>query len=271
MNTRLLTIATLASCFSFACQASTSYGYLEVKRGASVENKSLCPGRTISANTISEGIRLSANGRSILVETEDDGSTELIIGDFWSNGRCFVAVRTAQSDVNESYDLYEIRLSMTPRKLQGVTIVNPDFKGKIVTTSYRDAARWNYESVCYATRLEVPFVCAKRQFVTEDIEKMETCLEPGKCRPSKLVFSGTNRNVTANISPKRASIFGRLSGNRLHKTRAYLIKNDVITLLDYQNIGPLTYYQFMYKGARKNTIGWISSTDITIVAPAAAP
>lgn len=268
MNTRLLLFAILTSCISCNCGATASYGYVEVEKGASVENKTLCAGRAITAKALPESIRLGSNGRSIIVKTENDHApVELIVGDFWSNGRCFVAVRTTKSDVNESYELYEIPSSMGPRKLQEVTLINPDFKDKVVITSYRDAARWNYESVCYAMRREVPFVCEKRQFVTEDVEKMEACLESGECGPSRLVFTGTGRNVIARISSQRASVMDRLSGGRFRKAAAYLVKNDEITLLDYQDIGTQIYYKFRYEGARKNTIGWISSADIAISAP----
>ncbi|WP_146090496.1 hypothetical protein [Xanthomonas bromi] len=237
---------------------------MEVSEGGKFQNQSLCPGITVSIKRGNDQISLGSNGKWIAIKKDDSiEPSEFIVGDFWNNKHCYVAKKVAESDVNESYELYEIYKSSAPTKPKSPSLINPEFKNGTVISSYRDAARWHKEFLCYSAQIGSPYLCEKRISLNDSIEKKESCDQLGHCASPTLVSSNTDRQIMAVISEEKAFTFSQ-KGDKFSQNHSYLIKGDKIKLVDFEDLGSDLYYRFKYEGKSKETDAWIKSTEVKL-------
>ncbi|MDR0182131.1 hypothetical protein [Lysobacter arvi] len=260
------TLGAISCLLTFAVYASEGarYRYAELRSGeAFVASRALCAGSDVSVHTFDSYITLSSNSQSVRVDDLSVDPVEVIVGDLWGNRRCFVAVKVAQGQVNESYEVYDISRGLKPRKITGLTLINPDFTEGRVQNGYREQAKWNWEALCYSELSNRPYVCEVRRFVTDDLQSMKTCPEQGGCEAEQLVVAGTKNAATAEVVVRRAVLLDR--GAYGFKPRSsYLIKGDSINLVGYHDTGDNLYFMFTYKKGGRKTTAWINSSDVQL-------
>ncbi|QBG99193.1 hypothetical protein [Xanthomonas oryzae] len=263
--TAYVSLASYSLALASELKSDPPYDYVKVPDGGHFQNQRLCPGITLSIKSGNDQISLGANGKWITINKDDPiESSEFIIGDLWNNRHCYVATKVAESDVNESYELYEINPSSAPTKSKSPNLINPEFKGGTVISSYRDAARWHKEFLCYSVQTGSPYLCEKRTSLNDSIEKKETCDQRSHCSSPILVSSNTDKQIMAVISTEKAFTFSQ-KGDKFSQNHSYLIKGDTIILVDFEDLGSNLYYRFKYEGKSKETDAWINSTEVKLL------
>ncbi|TWI04674.1 hypothetical protein IP90_00807 [Luteimonas cucumeris] len=264
--TLLLLALSLAACSNKlpAEDGTQTFDYLQLPPGKSIDSGQLCEHLKVTATLNDNVITLESGAGSYHIKNElDDGASELIAGDFWGNGQCFIAVMNARSDVNESYDVYEITASSPPYKVPSIpTIINPDFANGVVISSYRDAARWHKEKLCYPPG-KSPYICEKSDAVNDTLERVIRCDSIGACDRASLMVVVSGLPATATVSQSKAVIFMPSADGQMRPQRSYLIRGDRLNLLDHRDLDDAAYYQFEFKG-RKTTVGWIDASAVTL-------
>ena len=155
------------SCFVCATPALGDMSYLPITGNLRLPEPSEvidCSIGSIHLSVKNQHILIATNKSKLSVgldEIPDDG--ELIVGDMTGNGFCDLAVPYGKSDVNETYTLllHDPSQEKLTRSKVGV-ITNPAVKIKRIISSYRDAARWSKEILCYSEDQKDFFVCEKR-------------------------------------------------------------------------------------------------------------
>ena len=261
----LCVLSLTIACFTASATPTDNYDYIEIQRNATPTRINKCTGIPFSVYLTDSGIKLkSASGELVVRNELEEASVEAIVGDFWDNQQCFIALKTAESDVNESYDVYAIARSSAPNKVSGIpSIVNPDFVDGSVISSYRDAARWHKEKICY-TQGQSPHLCEKRDSLDDNIESVKKCTTKDDCRATGLVFSTSGKLVSGQVTSSRVFIMQISSDEEATPLRSYLVKGDRVKLLDFKSIRGTTYYQIEYDGKR-TTAGWLNADDIAPV------
>ncbi|WP_353221531.1 hypothetical protein [Salinisphaera sp. C84B14] len=211
-------------------------------------------------------LTITAGNKKTEVETSHDSNhVDAIVGDFWKNDHCFIAVENADAGANESYALYDASAQRDAISFTGsVELTNPDFLNSQVVNSYRDAARTYTETLCYGEAIETPYVCEKAELLTDRIEKAKECKESGECSSLGLVARGSREPLRAKVSSKKAFALEKTESG-FNKTGAYLIRNDVIKLLDFDDHGPKLRYLFLYRGKSQTTRAWIDADDLALI------
>ncbi|MCD7099392.1 SH3-like domain-containing protein [Stenotrophomonas sp. MMGLT7] len=247
-----------------ALASSVNYDYIEIQKAAMPTKIDKCHSTPFSVRLTDSGIELKSAAGQLVVHNElGDEPVDAIVGDFWGNRQCFIALKTAESDVNESYDIYMVSPSSAPSKVPGIpSIMNPDFIGGIVISNYRDAARWHKEKLCYPQG-ELPYLCEKRDSLDDSVESVRKCTANGDCIATRLVFSASEMAVNAYVTNVKATIWQVSSGGGFAPLRSYLIKGDKVRLLDFKSTRGATYYQFEYRG-KKTTVGWVDEKDVKL-------
>lgn len=247
-----------------AADGAQTFDYLQLTPGKSIDSGQLCEHLKASATLNGNIITLESEAGVQHIKNElDDGASELIAGDFWGNGQCFIAVMNARSDVNESYEVYEITASSPPNKVPSIpTIINPDFANGMVISSYRDAARWHKEKLCYPPG-KSPYICEKSDAVNDTLERTNRCDFNAACSSATLTVSASGLPATATVSQSKAAILMPNADGQMKPQRSYLVRGDHLKLLDYRDSDDIAYYKFEFK-SKKTTVGWIDASAVTL-------
>lgn len=222
-----------------------------------------CATTLVEISASANGFKISSPATESLVDVEEEvEDTEIVAGDFWNNGRCFVAIKSSASLVNESFDIHRVDSENTGPQW---STINPEFIGGRVISSYRDAARWHEEALCYSESIDSPYICWKRETATNELQRLTECNDKGECDDRSMVLTGTDEAANAIVSADRA-FFLQNSGESLERRRSYLISGDSVTLLDFLEVTGSLYFKVRYCGDTGTRVGWLSSDDLTITA-----
>ncbi|KAB7769647.1 hypothetical protein CKY51_05735 [Xanthomonas maliensis] len=253
-----------------AADLRQSYGYAEFGPGKPLNGTALCAKAPFKVTLEGDRIRLASKAGAVTLADElDGGQPEVVAGDFWGNGRCFVAIKVAESDVNTSYVAYEVSTVAAPVKVASLpTLIDPDFKDGVVISSYRDAARWHQEVLCLAAT-GTPYLCEKRDALDDRIERVSRCVPDGTCSAARLMDSASGQAVAASVIVPKAVVFQPSTGEGMTRQRSYLVRGDRLTLTDFKTIDGQLYYRFEYRG-KQITRGWIDARTVRYATPSTA-
>lgn len=240
-----------------------SHEYFEVKAGETAEVKNICQDNEIFISSYPRRVIVSTGVYETTINLEESTpSVEIVAGDFWQNGRCFVAIKSSSGLVNEYFDLYRLGKSQVESIHHG--LINPEFNGRKVIVAYRDVARWHHEILCYSEKKDQPYICSKRADLNDDIQRFVACDEDDVCGDPTIVHKGTHDSVYAVVSSEKARILRRDDDGDFYRSPAYLIRNDRITLLDFFEEGTSLLFQVIFYGENETTTGWVNAEDISL-------
>lgn len=208
--------------------------------------------------TPNKKLMLSINNKPILEITEENYKNEIIIGKTPNAKQCFIAVKNAESQVNESYSLFILdpeAKTIKPSRI--ATITNPDFKESNILNSFRDASRWNYESLCYAGESKDYYQCEHREEIYKGLTKYQECSEKS-CEPARISQEGKT-SVVGKIVAK--AYLYKESEEKLIRSKSYLITGDNVSLLDFKEKDQMAFFKVQFNG---KTTGWVEEHFLVI-------
>jgi len=189
---------------------------------------------------------------------EENYQEELISGTTPDVKQCFIAVKNAESQVNESYSLFILSPeNKTIKPSRTTTITNPDFTKNIILTSYRDAARWHYDSLCYSNALKDYYICERREEIYKGLEKRQECTLDN-CAPIRISLKG---KPDAAVKIKNKTYIYRESDRELTASKSYLIAGDNVNLIDFKETEQAAYFQIQFNG---KIVGWVEESSLII-------
>lgn len=205
------------------------------------------------------------NNRTLIELNEILDAGELIVGDMTGDGFCDFAVPYAKSDVNESYKVFLYHSAQ--EKVTGSnisTITNPEFQAKKIISTYRGAARWSKEKLCYSENLNDFFICEKKTEINESLESFFTCTEKG-CSPPTIIHKSNSSQAFAIVTGKQAKLHDKLDNDILIERRGYLVAGDKVRLLDFFQGHDDFFYKVVYLGSKTEAVGWIRAIQLRIL------
>lgn len=248
-----------------SAQQQNKHERIEITGKSFIARSDICPGLTISIGTASAGLAISTGKANVFIPPLDGQlPSEIFIGDFWSNDRCFVAVESNSGFVNASYDLYRLDQVADSGEAPLQVLVNPEFGSDRIISTYRDGARWHEESLCFSGEADRSYICERRINVDEEIQRYRSCDHLGICSNSILVKKGGEEGINATIQVQRAHSYRMPEEGRLEVSRSYLIKGDKVALLDFVEYDGRLFYKFSYGKGSAMTIGWVLSEVVAI-------
>jgi hypothetical protein len=194
-----------------------------------------------------------------LDEQEDELSVYL--GSVGYPKLCVMGIKYAENDVNESYSLFIYDSTLMKFRSSNVKIVNnPEFISGGILSEYRDGAVTHNDKICYSEKIKDYYFCERQEQFSDMLVRREICAESSCAEPEVIKKSG-RKVVEAVVLEDKVNLLERSGASYFVKKKAYLVKGDKVSLIDYSRNDDGLYYKVNYVGKTK-TQGWLSEKSI---------
>lgn len=250
-------------CLSVAAQASFKTVMLEPESEISLPVT--CQGSDSRVQLKDDQVTvISASGRSYSLNLDEQSEgLPIMIGSSGEAGKCVLAIKYAENDVNESFSLFVFDDQSGRYKKSAIsTITNPEFSAGKISSNYRDGPVTHNDTLCFSVKRNDYYVCEAREQFAESIEKKQTCDE-SSCSESEIVRESGADPVSAVLVSEKTYLLNRNDDLTFSQRKAYLVRGDKVLLSDYYKSDGGMYYKITYEGKAK-AIGWVPESSLKI-------